>query len=378
MSELLSFLKNHQKEMEDTLLRLVEAESPSNNKVLADQCGVVLQKEFEALIGGSVEVVPQENVGNQYCFTYGTGEETEQILIIGHYDTVWNEGALPIKKEDGLLYGPGTFDMKGGLTTTLWALKALKEFGITGKKKIVFFVSSDEEIGSNYSRQRIEEEAIKSTIVYVPESSISPDAAVKTARKGVGWFTISVTGITGHAGIDPWSGVSAIDELALQMVDIKKLASKEEGISINVGMVLGGSRPNVIAKSASAEIDVRITTREQAEEVERKILDRAPFLDGTTVEVTGGINRYPLERDDKVVELYEQLKEIAACHGYDLKEGSSGGASDGNFTAGLGIPTIDGLGPQGDGAHADHEHVVLTNLPYRAALLAEALKLNMK
>ena len=377
MSDILSFLHDHQSEMEETLLRLVEAESPSTNKELTDQCGIVLQKEFERLVGGKAEIIPQDSVGNQYCFTYGTGEEQEQILIIAHYDTVWSKGALPIKKENGILYGPGTFDMKGGLTTTLWALKALKEFNIFGKRKVVFFVSSDEEIGSLFSRETIEKLAKDSSIVYVPESSISPDAAVKTSRKGVGWFTINISGVTGHAGIDPWAGASAIEELALQIVEMKKLADKEKGISVNVGLIEGGSRPNVIAKHAQAEVDVRFTAKEQAHELERAFQNLTPFLNGTTVEVTGGINRYPLERNDEVITLYEQLKEIAAGHGYELKEGSSGGASDGNFTAALGIPTIDGLGPQGAGAHSDDEHVVLANLPYRAALLAEALKKNI-
>lgn len=377
MSDILAYLKAHQNEMEATLLRLVEAESPSHNKELVDQCGKVLKKEFDELVGGKTEAVAQTEVGDQFYFTYGSGEESEQILIIGHYDTVWNQGALPIKRENGILYGPGTFDMKGGLTITLWALKALKEFGILGKRKVVFFVSSDEEIGSHYSRAAIEAEAKKSSIVYVPESSISPDAAVKTARKGVGWFTLNVIGTTGHAGIDPWAGASAIEELAMQIVELKKLANKEEGISVNVGTIKGGSRPNVIAKQASAEIDIRFTRKEQADQLEQAILHRTPFLQGTTIEVSGEINRYPLERNAGVISLYEQMKEIALSHGYELKEGASGGASDGNFTAGLGIPTIDGLGPQGDGAHADHEHVVLANLPYRAALLAEALKKNM-
>lgn len=377
MSTILTYLHEHQAEIEETLLKLVEAESPSTNKVLTDKCAEVLRAEFERLVGGQVQVVPQTDVGNQFYFTFGTGEEMEQILIIGHYDTVWSEGALPIKKQNGILYGPGTFDMKGGLTITLWALKALKEFNIFGNRKVVFFVSSDEEIGSNYSRAAIEAEAKKSSIVFVPESSISPDAAVKTSRKGVGWFTLNVTGITGHAGIDPWSGVSAIEELALQIIDLKKLADKEKGISVNPGIIEGGSRPNVIAKNASAEIDVRFTSKAQAEELEKAIRGRKPFLPGTVVEVSGGINRFPLERTSEVILLYNQLKDIASSHGYELKEGSSGGASDGNFTAGLGIPTIDGLGPQGGGAHSDDEHIVLANLPYRAALLAEALKLNI-
>lgn len=378
LSNILAYLQDHQQEMENTLLRLVEAESPSRNKDLADICGVVLKNEFEHLVDGNVKIIEKEQVGNQYLFTYGRGDETEQILIIGHYDTVWNKGALPIKRENGRLYGPGTFDMKAGLTITLWAIKALKEMNFFGDRKIVFFVSSDEEIGSEHSREMIEAEARKSEIVYVPESSVYPNASVKTSRKGVAWFKLTVKGISGHAGIDPWSGVSAIDELALQMVEIKKLANRDKEISINIGTITGGTRPNVIAKEAVAEIDVRFQTKEDAKEIEKHILARKPIINGTTLTIEGGINRFPLERNDAVIDLYKQLREIARKHGYELGEASSGGASDGNFTAGLGIPTIDGIGPDGDGAHSEHEHVVLANLPYRAALLAEALKLNMK
>ncbi|TLS36266.1 M20 family metallopeptidase [Pseudalkalibacillus caeni] len=377
MSELLTYLKENEKDIEQTLLKLVTAESPSRNKALTDICGLVLKEEFDRLVGGKAETIIKEEVGNQYRFTYGTGDESEQILIIGHYDTVWDQGALPIRKENGKLYGPGAFDMKGGLTITFWALRALKEAGITGKRKIVVLVTSDEEIGSDHSRALIEEEAKKSVMVFVPESSISPDGAVKTARKGVGILKLKVYGKAVHAGIDPWSGVSAIDELALQIADLKKLDNKEDGISINIGKISGGTRTNVVAAYAEAEVDIRFEKKQQGDELEKAVLNRPVFIEGATVEMEGGINRYPLERTEKVVSLYEQLKEIAAEHGYILKEGKSGGGSDGNFTAGVGVPTIDGLGPVGDGAHAENEHIILENLPYRAALVAEVLKRNI-
>ncbi|WP_407269615.1 M20 family metallopeptidase [Radiobacillus sp. PE A8.2] len=375
MVNLLNYLKEHQQQMEDTLLRLVEAESPSNDKKLVDQCGVVLQKQFEQLISGQVDVIEKDEVGNQYRFTYGTG--SEQILILGHYDTVWDQGALPIRKQDGKLYGPGVFDMKGGLTVTLWAMKTLKEAGIVGNRKVVFLVTSDEEIGSHHSHELIKQEAKKSAMVIVPESSISPKGAVKTQRKGIGLFQLQVRGVPVHAGINPWDGASAIDELALQIADFKKLDDREKGISINIGTISGGTRKNVVAAYAEADIDVRFETKEQAEMLEEALLNRPTFNERTTVEMLGGINRYPLERSESVFDLYLQLKEIAASHGYELEEGASGGGSDGNFTAGVGIPTIDGLGPVGDGAHAEHEHVELENLAYRAALIAELIKRNM-
>ncbi|MCP2034272.1 glutamate carboxypeptidase [Planomicrobium sp. HSC-17F08] len=375
MLDILDYLKGQQLEMESALQKLVEAESPSKNKLLADQCGTLLKELFEEIVGGTAETIVKEEVGNQYRFTYGSG--AEQILIIGHYDTVWDQGALPLRKEEGVLYGPGVFDMKGGLVIVLWALRALKHIGEEGKRKVVFLVTSDEEIGSAQSRGLIEEEAKKSALVLVPESSISTTGAVKTSRKGIGIFKISVRGKPVHAGINPWAGVSAIDELMMQLAELKKLDNQEENISINIGTVSGGGRTNVVAAFAEADIDLRFRNTAQGERLKSAILNRTPFIEGAEVEVTGDINRYPMEQTDAVMGLYRQLKEIAAGHGYELEHGNSGGASDGNLTAAIGITTIDGLGPVGDGAHAENEHVILENLPYRSALLAELIKRHM-
>lgn len=372
MQTIFGYLEQHKREMKETLIRLVEAESPSRNKLLSDRCGQVLADLFEELVGGQIEKIEKESVGNQYRFSIGSGQE--QILIIGHYDTVWDQAAIPLHEEDGILYGPGVFDMKGGLTVTLWALKALKSTGVDLNKKIVFLVTSDEEIGSLHSRALIEEEARKSELVLVPESSISNSGAVKTFRKGIGIFKIEVTGTAVHAGINPWEGVSAIDELVLQLQEIKKLDNREAGISINIGTISGGTRTNVVADHAEAMIDVRFTTKAQGQMLDAAIRSCSSFIPGAVIDITGNINRYPMEETKEVLTLFSELKEIAAGHGYVLQNGGSGGASDGNFTATLGIPTIDGLGPMGDGAHAVNEHVLLKNLPYRAALIAELLE----
>ncbi|RHW38038.1 M20 family peptidase [Neobacillus notoginsengisoli] len=376
MSKILDYLKENQLSMTETLLALTRAESPSYSKIDVDYCGEVLRNEYTRLVGGNVDVIEKEEVGNQYKFSFGPDNGLKQVLIIGHMDTVWDVGARPIRQDGDILYGPGVFDMKGGLTITLWALKAIKETGAFLDRKITFLVTSDEEIGSSHSKELIEEEAVRSSVVFVPESSIGPDGAVKTERKGAGQFLLRIEGITAHAGINAWDGASATEELAYQILDLKKLADRGEGISVNVGVVQGGTRANVIAKEATAEIDVRITKKSQAKNLLDKILNRPTFVKGTKVHVEGVLERYPLERNEHVIELYEQLKEIANAHGYALGEGSSGGASDGNFTAGLGIPTIDGLGPIGDGAHAETEHVLLSNLPNRAALLAEIILKN--
>ena len=356
-------------------MTLVNAESPSRNKALADQCGRVLKKEFERLVGGTVQVIPQKDVGDQYLMTVGGTEDiTDQLLILGHYDTVWEKGDLSLRREGNVLYGPGVFDMKGGLTVVLWALHALKTQSILPKKRIVFLVTSDEEIGSEASKTLIEQEAMKSSLVIVPESSLSPHAGIKTARKGVGIYQIKVTGIPAHAGVDPWGGASAIEELLVQLQEIKKLENRELGLSVNFGLIQGGSRTNVIAKDAEASIDVRFIKSEHALKVDEAIRKRTSFIKGTSIEVTGGINRFPLERTEKVEGLFKDLQMIARSHGYELEEGLSGGGSDGNLAAALGIPVIDGLGPQGDGAHSLNEHLILSNLPYRAALIAEFIK----
>jgi glutamate carboxypeptidase len=276
-------------------------------------------------------------------------------------------------KEDGKLYGPGTFDMKGGVTVSLWAMKALKDLGYELNRKVVFLVTSDEEIGSDHSRPIIEEEAKKSLYVFVPESSIPPNGDIKTQRKGVGMYKMKIKGIPVHAGNAPDKGVNAIEELALQITDLSGLTNHQEGTTVTVGVVSGGTRSNVKAEYAEAEIDVRFITTEQGIKLDEQIRNRKPFIADAIVEVEGGINRYPLERTDKTEKLFQDIKEIAISHGYGLNEGLSGGGSDGNLTSAVGIPTIDGLGPVGDGPHARNEHVVLDNLPYRAALLAELL-----
>lgn len=378
MANILGYLREHQQEIEKTLINLVEAESPSHDKELVDACGKVLMEEFAALIGGHTQIIEKTNVGNQYLFTYGPKDSKEQILIIGHLDTVWDKGAIEMRREGDTLFGPGVFDMKGGLTISLWAMKALIESNHLMDKKVVLLVTSDEEVGSTHSKEIIIEEARKSFLVLVPESSIEPDGAVKTARKGAGKFILEIQGVAAHAGINAWDGASAVEELAYQITDLKKLANRQEGISINIGLVSGGTRSNVIAKDAFAEIDVRITKREQAHVITEQIVNRPNFISGTKTTVTGEIERFPLERNEKVISLYNDLKQIAISHGYELPEGSSGGASDGNFTAGEKIPTIDGLGPIGGGAHSENEHIVLSNLPVRAALLAEMIAKHSK
>ncbi|PWI58561.1 M20 family metallopeptidase [Sulfoacidibacillus thermotolerans] len=375
MTDILPYLLERAKDMENSLIQLIKAESPSTDKRLVDECGQVLASEYSRLVNGQIERINQLETGDCYRFTYGEG--TEQILILGHFDTVWAQGALPIEKRAGKLYGPGAFDMKGGLVVTLFAIHALFANQVKGNRKIVFLATSDEEIGSRTSRALIETEARKSVCVLVPESSLPPNGDIKTARKGIADFTITVQGIPAHAGHDPKAGANAIEELALQIVDLRALNDHANGISLNVGRITGGTRVNVKAEFAQAEVDLRFMTKKQGEQIIKQIMHRTPYIAGTKITVTGGVNRYPLERTEQGVQLFWQFQKIAQKHGYSLQEGLSGGGSDGNFTAALGIPTIDGLGPVGDGAHARNEHVELANLPYRAALIAEFLAQNL-
>jgi glutamate carboxypeptidase len=270
------------------------------------------------------------------------------------------------------LHGPGIFDMKAGIAIAMLAVRALAARDGRPLPRVVMLWTTDEEIGSGTSRRIIEDEARRSAAVLVLEPSL-PGGAAKTSRKGCGDFQLIVHGISAHAGIDPGNGASAILELAQQIVAIQELQDPDRGISLNVGVVAGGSRTNVVAERAQASIDVRVPTMADAARVEQALRGLQPRVRGTRLEIHGGVERPPLERSPQVLRLYGQAKTVAAALGRELLEGGTGGGSDGNFTAALGVPTLDGLGPRGDGAHALHEHVELEDLPWRAAFLAALL-----
>jgi len=321
----------------------------------------------------------------------GKGQGTREkgqggpILLLGHFDTVWPVGTLermPLEESDGRLHGPGIFDMKSGIAVSMLAMRALHEApghrsssrnaGV-GIPPVVMLWSSDEEIGSGTSRTLIEEEARRTTAVLVLEPSL-PGGAVKTSRKGVGEFELVVYGVSAHAGLDPGKGASAIHELARQILALEALQDPVRGLTVNVGVIAGGTRPNVVADRAAARIDVRVETMADAVLLEAAIQALRPSRPAITLAIAGGIERPPLERSAGVVRLYEQARHVAADMGRDLGEGAAGGGSDGNFTAALGVPTLDGLGPQGDGAHALHEHVLIEDLCWRAAFLAALIQ----
>jgi glutamate carboxypeptidase len=321
-------------------------------------------------IGGRVARLGRAEAGDLVLAEFGCG--ADQVLLLGHIDTVWPVGQvarMPIREEAGRLYGPGVFDMKAGVGLGMLAARALLEVGRTSGQRIVLLLTTDEEIGSAAGRAAVEEEARRSRAVLVLEPSL-PGGALKTSRKGCGEFQLTVSGVAAHAGVDPRAGASAIDELAHQILAIRRVQDLDRGISVNVGLVAGGSRPNVIAADASAPIDVRIPRLADGEAVRAALEGLRPVLERTTLSIAGGFDRPPLERTPAVVRLFQWAREVAAGFGRDLTEGGTGGGSDGNFTAAIGVPTLDGLGAVGDGAHALHEHVEMEPLAWRAALVA--------
>jgi glutamate carboxypeptidase len=295
-------------------------------------------------------------------------------LLLGHLDTVWDIGTLrrmPFRIRDGRAYGPGVYDMKSGIVCGLWAVRALQALGIQPASPVRFFLNSDEETASVAFRQELRAEARRARAVLVLEPAAA-GGALKTSRKGVGEFRITVRGRSAHAGINPEAGVNAISELARQLLRIEALARPRRGLTLTVGTIEGGTRPNVVPEYASARVDVRILRLNDREAIERKVRGLKPIHPQARLVIEGGVNRPPMERR-RAAALYRRARELGRQMGMNIQEASSGGGSDGNFTAALGVPTLDGLGGVGDGAHAAHEHVILSELPRRAALLAALL-----
>jgi len=367
--DLQNFCRAHADWLIETIESLVRIESPSDDKAAVDRCGAELAARLRA-IGGVVTPLPQADRGDHLRAEFGRGDH--QILLLGHFDTVWPVGTLdrmPVVHTNGRLHGPGVFDMKAGIGLAMLATRALLETAAPVTRRIVMLWTTDEEVGSATSRAVIEDEARKSDAVFVLEPSL-PGGAVKTARKGVGEYELHVHGIPAHAGIDPSKGASAIHELARQILRLEELHDLERGVSVTVGRVSGGTRTNVVAEDARAVIDVRATTGADAARLDAALRRLAPVDPRTTLTISGGIDRPPLERTEQVIRLYQQARAVASELGQMLEEGSTGGGSDGNFTAATGVSTLDGLGAVGDGAHALHEHVEVSLLPDRAALVA--------
>ena len=372
----LRYFSEHQDRMVETIRELVEIESPSDNKPAVDRIAALLALKFEAL-GGRTHLHRSNDFGDslQINFDAPSPEAANRrpVLLLGHYDTVYPLGTLagmPCKIENDRLRGPGVLDMKSGIALMLHAVKALQAWHGQLPRPVTVFLVSDEEVGSYSSRKITEALAKQSAGVLVLEPAAGLQGAVKTARKGVGEYTLRVKGVAAHAGLDPGKGHSAILELARQIAVLAKLNNLSQGISVNPGVIQGGTRTNVIAAEASVGIDVRIKSAKQAAGLHRNLRTLKPFDKHCKLEMTGNINRLPMERTTGVAALYKKAQEIALQAGWKLEEASVGGGSDGNFTAGMGVPTLDGMGGVGDGAHAVHEFIAISELPRRALLLA--------
>ena len=375
MLSLLAAAESHRDWALAVIEDLVRLESPSTDKSALDRVGAEIARLFVEL-GARAAALPQERSGDHLRIEIGRGDE--QVLVIGHFDTVWPIGqieTMPVRREDGRLYGPGSYDMKAGIAMTLLAARILIETNRLPAHRIAMIWTSDEEVGSDTSREILEAEARRSRAVFVLEPALA-GGGVKTARKGVADFRIEATGIPAHAGVEPDKGASAIHELAWQAVQLLALNDPSRGLTINVGCIGGGTRPNVVAAEATMDVDVRIPTEADAARVTTAITTLVPRDPRVRLRVSGGVNRPPMERTAGVAALYERAARISRQLGKELPEGATGGGSDGNFTAALGIPTLDGLGPDGAGAHALHEHVLIDSVPFRAALLAGLLRLD--
>lgn len=372
MGPIFDYLERRQGEMLEDLRRLVELESPTTDKAGLDAAADFIVKYATDKTGGEPELISRTDGGNQVAVRF-RGDGEKQILVLGHFDTVWPVGTLkdlPFRVENGSAYGPGVFDMKGGLVQGLWAMRAIQDVA-SFKRPVTFFFNSDEEVGSLRSRSMIEEEARKSGAALVLEPS--QDGRLKTSRKGAGTFRVKVTGKAAHAGLDPTKGISAIDELSRMVLALHSMTNLAKGTTLNVGVVHGGTRPNVVAQQAAAEVDVRVATGAEAKRVVPLVLGLKPHDPRALIEIEGGVVHPPMERTEETGRLFAMAKSIAGEMGVNLEECSVGGASDGNFTAALGTPTLDGLGAVGGGAHATDEHLVIKEMPFRAALVARLL-----
>jgi glutamate carboxypeptidase len=370
---LLKMLAPRLPEMLATLRAFVVAESSSLEKAAADRCRRIIAAEWRKR-SVRVERLAQKHRGDHLRITWWPEKSRPagQLLVLGHYDTVYASGTLakmPFRIAAGRAYGPGTFDMKAGIVQALFALDALQRVAASQRKRVIFLWTSDEEIGSESSRKIIETEARRSDAVFVLEPSFGPRGLLKTARKGVGEAEIIVHGRASHAGLAPQEGINAIHELARQITRLQEWNDLRRGVTINAGLIEGGTRTNVIPDRARAVLDLRALRIADMQRLERHLHALRPTLPGARLEIRGGFNRAPLERKMSAA-LFARAKSLAAQMNLSVDECTVGGGSDGNLTAACGIPTLDGLGAVGDGAHSSHEHILLKTMPARAALLA--------
>jgi len=369
MDGLLSWAHAKRPEIVAFIRELVECESPSDSPESISRFFDLFTHSIANIADTAIER------GVLLCrFRTGAGAAAPQILALGHADTVWplrTLATMPFREDDARLYGPGVLDMKSGLAFFVFAMRALQDLGIAVNHRVLLQINPDEETGSRASRPITEASAKLSATVLVLEPGTGLEGKVKTARKGIGDYRVRIRGVASHAGVDFEKGASAIVELARQIERIASFTDVARGITVNPGVISGGTRSNVIAASAEAHVDIRVPTLRDAKELEGRFQALSTFDSRCSIEITGGLNRPPMERSPGVVALFETARRHALELGVNLEESSTGGGSDGNFTAALGIPTLDGIGAVGEGAHASHESILIDRITDRVALLAK-------
>jgi glutamate carboxypeptidase len=378
MASLLNHLNTRQEAILNLIRELVERETTSREESSLNEIARFVGKQLQ-MVGGEIDLTEQSGFGTHLRahFDYQHDPEAGRLLVIGHLDTVWPIGTIdkmPFKvTPEGRAHGPGIFDMKSGIAIAIEALRAIDTMNLKTRRPITVLLTCDEEIGSRTSRTLVEEEAKKAAAALVLEPPIT-GGIVKTGRKGIGSFTIRALGRAAHSGLDPEKGVNAIVELAYQTQRLMALNDYVQGITVNVGMFNGGTALNVVPAEATAKVDVRFWTAKDGEKIINAIRGLTPVNAGSKLEITGGVNRPPMPRNEKNIMLFEQARSLAAEIGFQLCDQVVGGGSDGNFTAALGVPTLDGLGVDGGGAHAENEHIIVSDIPRRAALLTRLMQ----
>jgi len=364
-----------QTEMMAALLEeLMVLESPTSRPDAVNRMGQRVAEELD-LLGATLTTHPRTEVGDIVEARWNADKPGQPLLLVCHMDTVHPIGMLsdnPIRRENGKLFGPGSYDMKGSIVTALAAVRGLRDTKALPDRPITLLMTSDEETGSNHSRELIEERARGAALAMIMEPAL-PDGSIKTWRKSTGGFTVRTHGIAAHAGGSHESGLNAIEEMAHQVIALQRLTNYKAGTTVSVGMVTGGTARNTVPDHCEAIVDVRAMTRAEMDRLTAEIMALGPVLPGASVEIEGGFDRPPMERNDTMIATFNRARDIAAKHGLTIREAGSGGASDGNYTAALGTPTLDGLGPVGDGAHSEREYIVVSSLATSATLIAALL-----
>ena len=369
---ILTYLREHSDAMVADLIKLIDLESPTLHKPSVDALGNVLADELRGL-GAAIEIVPKQEVGDVVRARWNPGPGG--VAILSHMDTVWAVGTVagrPTRVDSNRIYGVGSMDMKGGIVIALWALRALRELNLFPDQPITYMLNSDEETGSKHSAAEIEQEALSHKVVFVTEPP--QDGKYKTERKGVSQYKITSKGRAAHAGADHQRGINAIEEMARQVLAVQALTNYEIGTTANVGVISGGTRGNVVPAEAEVEINVRARTKVNQQAIHQQIMSLQPNHPEAELLIDGGVGVPPMERTPEIAALFKRAQALAAEMGIAIDEGSTGGGSDGNKTAALGVPTLDGMGIVGDGGHAITEYGEIDSMPERAAIMAAMLR----